>query len=121
MTRGSMGDFVVEHGETARARRLRHNRLKIALVVAAIEGVVVLAGGIPWWFVVIMAVAAVALYIAVRDRGRSELVQLAWIAAFSQVVLVVVPVIATFLLVLAILVVVAFAVVALVALATDRR
>ena len=118
-----MGDFVVEHGETARARRLRHNRLKIALVVAAIEGVVVLAGVIPWWFVVILAVAAVTLYVAVRGQGRSELVQLAWIAAVSQVVLVLVlvPVIASFLLVLAILVVVAFAVVALVALARDRR
>jgi hypothetical protein len=116
-----MGDFVVEHGESARARRLRRNRLKIALVVAAIEGIVVLAGGIPWWFVVILAVGAVAVYIAVRDRNRPELLQLAWIAAFSQLVLVLVPVIAGFLLVLAIVIVVAFALIALVALARDRR
>jgi len=116
-----MSDFVVEHGETARGRRLRRNRVKIALVVAAIEGVVVLAGGIPWWFVAILAVAAVALYLAVRDHGRSDLVPLAWIAAFSQVALVLVPVIASVLLVLAIMVVIAFAVVALIALSRDRR
>ena len=116
-----MGDYVVEHGESPRGRRLRHNRLKIALVVAAIEGIVVLAGGIPWWFVVLLAAAAVALYVYVRAQGRSELVQLAWIAAFSQVALVLVPVVASFVLVLAILVVVAFAIVALVALARDRR
>lgn len=116
-----MSDLVIEHGESSRGRRLRHNRVRIALVVAAIEGIVVLAGAIPWWFVVALAAAAVTLYVAVRNQARSELVQLAWIAAFSQAALVLVPIVASFVVLLAIVVIVAFAIVALVALARDRR
>jgi hypothetical protein len=116
-----MSDLVIEHRESARGRRLRSNRLRIALAVAAVEGIIVLAGGIPWWVVVLLAAASVALYVTVREQRSSELVQLAWILAFSQSALVLVPVVATFVLVLAILVVVLFAIVALVALARDRR
>jgi hypothetical protein len=118
-----VSSLVIEHGESPRTRRLRHNRLRIALAVAAVEGIVVLAGGIPWWVVVLLAAAAVAFYVYVRQRGTgsSELVQLAWIAAFSQSALVLVPLIATFLIVLAIFAVAVFAVVALIALARDRR
>jgi hypothetical protein len=116
-----MSDLVIEHGETARGRRLRRNRLRIALAVAAVEGIIVLAGGIAWWVVVLLAAGAVAIYIAARRRGSSELVQLAWIAAFSQVALVLVPVIAAFVVALAIFTIVVFAIVAVVALARDRR
>jgi hypothetical protein len=118
-----VSDFVIEHGESARTRRLRHNRLRIALAVAALEGVVVLAGAIPWWVVVLLAAAAVTLYVYLRRRraSSSELVQLAWIAAFSQSALVLVPLVATFLIVLAIFTVAVFAVIALIALARDRR
>ena len=115
-----MSDLVIEHGESSRGRRLRHNRLRLALVVAAIEGIVVLAGGVPWWVVVVLAAASVAIYVYVRDRGPSQVVQLAWIAAFSQTVLVVVPIVAGLILILAILVIVMFAIVALIALARDR-
>jgi hypothetical protein len=116
-----VSDFVIEHGESQRTRRLRHNRVRIALAVAAVEGIVVLAGGIPWWVVVLLAAAAVTLYVYVRRRGSSELVQLAWIAAFSQSALVLVPLVAAFLIVLAIFTIAVFAVVALIALARDRR
>ena len=111
---------MIEHGETERSRRLRRNRLRIALAVAALEGIIVLAGGIPWWVVVLLAVAAVAVYLRVRRHGSSELVQLSWIAAFSQSALVLVPVVAVFVVAVAIFVVVAFAIVVLVALARDR-
>ena len=116
-----MSDLVIEHGESLRGRRLRRNRVRIALVVAAIEGIIVLAGGIPWWVVVALAAGSVALYVVVRRQSSSELVQLAWIVAFSQMALVLVPVLAAVLLVLAIVVVSMFAIVALVALARDRR
>ena len=117
----ALSDLVVEHRETPRARRLRVNRLRIALVLAAVEGILVLAGAIPWWVVVLVAAGAVALYLFVRSDGRAELVQLAWIAAFANLVLLLVPVAAAIVSALAVVVVVVLAVVALIALARDRR
>ena len=112
---------MIEHGESARGRQLRRNRVRIALALAAVEAIVVLAGAIPWWVVVVLAAVALAVYVTVRRYERSEVIQLAWIAAFSQVALVLVPVVGVLLAVLAIVAVVAFALVALVALAYDRR
>ena len=68
-----------------------------------------------------LAVASVTLYVAVRSTPRSEVAQLAWIAAFSQSVLVLVPIVAGVVLFVAILLIVAFAAVAVVALVRDRR
>jgi hypothetical protein len=116
-----VSDFVLEHRETPRGRRLRRNRVRIAFAVAAVEGILVLAGGIPWWAVVLLAAAALAVYVSVRRSGSGEVVQLAWIAAFSQLALVLVPLLATVLVVLAIVLLAIFAVVALIALARDRR
>ena len=114
-------ELVLEHGESPRTRRLRLNRLRIALALVALEGILVLAGAIPWWVVVALAAGAVALYLAVRRSGPTALVQVAWIAAFSQVALVLVPLLAAFVLVLAIVLVGLFALVAVVALLADRR
>ena len=116
-----MSELVIEHGESPRARRLRQSRLRIALVIAAIEGILVLAGAIPWWVVVALAAGSVALYVAVRSTGRSEVVQSAWIAAFSQLVLVLVPVAAAVVTAFAVVLIVMFALVALIALVRDRR
>src|SRR5262245_40642244 len=117
----AVSDLVVEHGESPRARRLRVNRLRIALVLAALEGILVLAGTIPWWVVVVVAIGTVAAYLYVRNEGRPEFVQLAWIAAFANVLLLLIPVAAAIVTALAIFLVVVFAVVALIALARDRR
>lgn len=116
-----MANLVVDHREGRRARNLRENRVRIALVVAAIEGILVLVGAVPWWLVVLLAAAAVTLYVRVRDHRRPGLVQGAWIAAFSQLLVVVVPVAAAVVTALAIVVLVGFALVALVALFRDRR
>ena len=40
-------------------RRLRQRRYRIAFAIAALEGILVLAGAIPWWLVVLLALAAV--------------------------------------------------------------
>jgi hypothetical protein len=121
MTHQAASPVLIEHGESPHARRLRENRLRIALALTALEAILVIAGAIPWWIVVLAAAAALVVYASVRHRTSSELVQLAWIAAFSQVTLVLVPVAAALLTVLAIVVVVVFAVLALVALARDHR
>lgn len=116
------GQVIVEHGESARGRRLRHNRVRIALAVAAVEGILVLAGAIPWWLVVALAVAAVAGYVAWgRDHPSADVRVVTWTAAVSQLLVVLVPVLAGVLVLLAAVLVVLLAALALAALVLDRR
>jgi hypothetical protein len=116
-----MGNYVIGHGETPRTQSLRRNRLRIALIVAAVEGVLLLAGVIPWWLVVLLALGSVTWYVLMRDDSHPELMQLAWIAAFSQLLMLLVPVAAAVITVLAIALLVIFVLIALYALLRDRR
>jgi hypothetical protein len=113
---------TIEHGSTRLGRQLRDNRLRIALVVAVIEGVLVLLGSIQWWVVVVLAIAAVAVYVLrARAARREEIRELSWIVAVSQVAVVLVPVLALVLTAFAVVALVVIAVVALVVLLRDRR
>ena len=112
---------IIEHGETRSMRFLRRQRLQIALVVAAIEGILVLAGSIPWWAVVVAAAAALGLHAWTRATRVQSVRQLTWIAAVSQLVVVLVPIAAAILTALAIVLLALIAVVALGALLRDRR
>ena len=113
--------LTIEHGQTRRGRRLRENRLRIALLVAVVEGILVLLGAIDWWVVVLLAIGAVALYVLQGRSARDELRQLSWIAAVSQVLVVLVPALAVVLTALAVVALILLAVVALVVLLRDRR
>jgi len=114
--------LTIEHRGNRLGRRLRESRMRIALVVALVEGVLVLVGEIDWWVVVLLAVAAVALY-ATRGRTarREDLRAASWIFAVSQVAVVLVPALALVLTALAVFVLVVVALVALVVLLRDRR
>ena len=112
---------TVEHGETPRLRVLRRRRLQIALVVAAIEGILVLAGSIPWWTVLLAAAVALALHGLVRNASSREVGQLTWMLAVSQLVVVLVPVAAVVLTALAVVTFVLVAAAALVTLLRDRH
>jgi hypothetical protein len=113
---------LLENGERRLTRRLRTNRVRLALATAALEAILVLAGVIPWWLVVLFALVALAAYAAWGREHRSPDVRFAtWTAAVSQLVVVVVPLLAAALVVLAIVAVVALAAVALAALLLDRR
>ena len=112
--------LTIEHGETRRWRRLRENRLRIALLVALVEGVLVLVGEIDWWVAVLLAIGAVALYVMRGRSARDELRQLSWIFAVSQVAVVLVPALALVLTAFAVVALVLFAVIALVVLLRDR-
>jgi hypothetical protein len=115
-------EILIEHGETRLARRLRSNRYKVALAIAALEGILVLAGAIPWWIVVLLAVVSLAGYLAWgREHGSADVRVATWTAAVSQLVVVLVPVVAGLAVVLAAVVVVLLAAVALAALLLDRR
>ena len=113
---------TIEHGSSRVGRRLRDNRLRIALVVALVEGILVLLGSVDWWVVILLAIAAVAFY-ALRGRTarREEVRELSWIFAVSQVAVVLVPALALVLTAFAVVALVAIAVVALVVLLRDRR
>jgi hypothetical protein len=114
---------TIDHGTTRAGRWLRKNRLRTALWIAALEGIVVaLSSDVSRWTVVIVAVLAIALYVAAGrntrwDAGR----QISWILAASQALAVVVTILSWILVWTALLLVVIFAVVALVILFSDRR
>ena len=114
--------LTIEHGSTRFGRAIRVNRLKIALVVALVEGVLVLVGKIDWWVVALLAVGAVALYVSWgREARREEIREGTWILAVSQLAVVLVPVLALVLTAFAVVALVIFAIVALVILLRDRR
>ena len=113
---------TIEHRSTRFSRRVRDNRLRIALLVALVEGILVLVGELAWWWVVLVAILAVVLYVAAgRKAGRYEVRELSWIFAVSQVVVVLVPALAGVLIASAVVALVLIAVVALVVLLRDRR
>ena len=114
--------LTIEHGSTRFGRALRENRLKIALLVALVEGVLVLVGKIDWWVVALLAIVAVALYVyRGRAARREEIREGTWILAVSQLAVVLVPVLALVLTAFAVVALVIFAIVALVILLRDRR
>src|SRR6476620_11890628 len=89
----AMGDqYLLEHRERRLTRRVRHNRYRIALAIAAAEGILVVAGVMPWWVVVLLALAAVAAYAGWgREHESADIRVLTWTAAVSPLLVVLVP------------------------------
>jgi uncharacterized membrane protein len=116
------GQLALDHGEGRFARRLRATRYKVALAIAALEGILVLAGAIPWWLVVALAIATVAGYVGWgRDHRNADVRVVTWTAAVSQLIVVLVPVLAAALFAIAVLAIVLLAGLLLAALLLDRR
>ncbi|HEY7730468.1 MAG TPA: hypothetical protein VH950_06150 [Gaiellaceae bacterium] len=112
---------VIEHRQETRSW-LRRRRLQIALAVAALEGLLVLVGVLPWWSVLVLAAVGLAAYLAVgRDSSSADVRDVTWIAAVSQLSVVLLPLLAAVVSVLVVVVVVLLAGAALVALLLDRR
>jgi hypothetical protein len=113
---------VIEHGERSHGRRLHRSRVRLALAIAALEGIAVLAGAVPWWVVVLLALAALGTWGAAgRMHANAVVRDLSWVFAVSQLLVVLVPVATAIIVALAVVVLVVFAVAALVALFLDRR
>jgi hypothetical protein len=113
---------VVEHGTTRAGRWLRDRRLKIALVIALVEAVLVVVDVLSGWLALGLAAAILALYVFAGRNARSDAVrQASWIAALSQVLVALVPVLVIVVGTIALVAVALLAIVALFALLADRR
>lgn len=118
---GVNAQAVIDHGTTRLGRRLDADRVKVAVAIAAVEGILVLAGVIAWWAVVVLAIGATALTVWIsREHPRHPARPLLWVAAVSQLLVVLVPILVTFVLGLVAVVIVAAVVVALYLLLSGR-
>lgn len=112
----------IEHRQGRFGGLLHERRWALVLWIVLIEGLLVIFDVIPWWTVLLLAAAAFALYITVGRGHRSVAVREgSWIAAVSQLVVVLVPVLAFVLTALAIVLLVLVALGVLALLLLDRR
>jgi hypothetical protein len=101
---------------------LRARRLRLALLVGLVESVLVLVGDSGWYWILAAAVVAVAFYVFVGRSLRFHAArELSWIAAASQLIAVLVPLLWVLVKGVAIVALVLMAVVLLVMLLADRR
>ena len=114
---------MIEAGTTRTGRWLRERRIRLALWVAVVEGLLVaITPDLTKWTVLVIAAILLAFYIVAGrnlrwDVGR----QLSWIAAASQALAILVVILAFVLGLVAIVAVVIFAIIALVYLFSDYR
>jgi hypothetical protein len=83
---------VVEHRQSPTARWLHDRRISLAIGAAVLEGILIVAGELSKALAVIVAIALVVGYFTLADRlkpgvGR----EIAWIAAVSQAIVLLVP------------------------------
>jgi hypothetical protein len=113
---------VLEHRTSRPGRWLRENRLRIALLVAVLEGAAVAFDVLSAWLAIAIALAIIAFYFfAGRRLVSNTLREASWTAALSQVLVMLVPLLLFVVGTLVILAVGIVAVVALIALFADRR
>lgn len=113
---------VVEHRPNRASRWIRERRLRLALAVGIAEAILIVVDVIPWFVAVGFAVLVFALYVLVRRRVQNTTVRsIAWMAALSQTVPVVVPLLVALVTTLAIIALVVFALIILGLLFLDRR
>ena len=114
--------IVVEHGAGRTDRWLRDRRFKIAIGVAIVEGLLVVFDVIPWWLALVVAAGVLAFYITLgRTSSLATIRHVSWIAAASQVMMALIPVLGLVVGTLAVIAVAVLAVIAVVFLLADRR
>ena len=113
---------AIEAGERGRGHWFRERRLRLALLIGLVESLLVVWGGLGWFFVLAFAAAAVALYVFVARSARFQaLREIAWILAASQLIAVIVPVLWEVAKFFAVIILVGMAAVLLLMLLMDRR
>jgi hypothetical protein len=100
---------------------LRERRFRTALWIALIEGLLVILHVIDRWVATGVAVVIIGLYFLLGRRSSSPTVrQVSWVAAVSQAILILVPIVFAIIGTVALILVAIIAVVALVALFAER-
>jgi hypothetical protein len=113
---------AIEHRRSPAGQWLRERRVRIALWIAVVEGLLVVFDVIAGWLALAVGGAIVAFWFFAGRSLRSETVrQASWTAALSQVFVALVPVLAFVVTALAVVALVVIALVALLALFADRR
>jgi hypothetical protein len=108
---------VLEHGTTRSGRWLRRHRTKIAFWIAVAEAIVLVFGAVSRPGAVLVAVVILIAYFWLGRRLRSPFARdLAWIAAVSQALVALIPVLLFVLTGLAIVAVAILAIAALIVL-----
>jgi hypothetical protein len=82
---------VVEHRESSTRRWLRERRLRIALLIAFVESLLVVTSSLGWFWVVGAAIVALILYWLGRRTTSGTVHEITWILAASQLISVIVP------------------------------
>jgi hypothetical protein len=113
---------VLEHREHRTSRWLRENRLRVAVLVALLETLLVVASLVQWKWVVVGAGIVFVFHLFVGRRARwDSLRQLSWAAAVSQTLPVLLPLVAVVIGTLLVLAVLIAAVVILALVILGRR
>jgi len=115
------GGPALEHGSTRFGRWLRARRIRVAFWIAILEGILIVFHGISWWAAIVIAALVVVGWFSFAHRLRSDTArQVAWVAAVSQALVALVPVLVLIVGTLALILVGLLAVVALVLLFSSR-
>jgi len=99
---------------------LQNRRLKLALLLAVVEGLLVAVGILEAWIAIVLAILVLVVYFG-WARERESLRDAGWIVAVWQAIVLLVPILVVIVGTLALVAVGAIAVLALVALFADRR
>jgi FtsH-binding integral membrane protein len=112
---------AIEHGASSTALWLRERRVRTALWIGLIEGLLVIFHVIDKWIAIGVAIVVLAIYFFFGRNSSSPTVrQVSWVAAASQAVLILVPIVVAIIPTVALILVAIIAVVALVALFAER-
>jgi phosphatidylserine synthase len=114
---------MIEAGSTRIGRWLRERRVRLALWVAVVEGLIVaLTHDLTRYTVLILAAIVLAFYVLAGRNMRWDVArQLSWIAAASQALAILVVILAFIVGLIAIVLVGLFAIIALVYLFSDYK
>jgi hypothetical protein len=115
------GGQAIEHGSSRTGRWLRARRVRIAFWIAVAEGILIVFHAISWWAAIAIAAPVVVAWFSPAHRLRSDTArQVGWIAAVSQALVALVPVLLLVVGTLAVILVGVLAAVALILLFSSR-
>src|SRR5436190_22283416 len=87
------GGPIVEHRSSRTGRWLRARRVRIAFWIAVVEGLLIVVHAISWWLAIAVAALLVIGWFSYGHRIRSDAARLVgWIAAVSQALVALVPI-----------------------------